>query len=291
MPKKAKELSALAVSKLKMPGFYSVGGVDGLHLQVRGGSRAWILRVVNGTRTNSRGQTVVRRCDVGLGSFSDVSLAEAREKARELRKQVRDGIDPIAQKQQKREAVRVQEAKVKTFRECAEVVIANKSNELKNPKHIAQWQSTLETYAYPIIGDKIVGDVTKADIVAVLQPIWLDKNETATRVRGRIEAVMDYAKAIEILKGDNPAVWKGSLEPILGKVKRKKKSHPSLPYSELGTFMAELRRREGISPRALEFLILTATRSNEVFGAAWDEIDMQSKVWTIPGERMKADKP
>lgn len=209
----------------------------------------------------------MHRRDVGLGSYPEVSLAEAREKARELRKQVRGGIDPIEQKKQDREALRVQQSKAKTFRKCAEVVIANKSRELKNAKHVAQWQSTLETYAYPTIGERIVGTITKADVVGVLEPIWQTKNETANRLRGRIETILDYAKAMEYREGDNPAAWKGALEPILGKVSREVKAQPSLPYREIGAFMAELRKREGVSPRALEFAILTATRSGEVFGA------------------------
>lgn len=290
MPKKAKELSALAVAKLKTEGRHAVGGADGLHLRIAGGSRAWVLRVAVGTRLNDNGKPVVHRRDVGLGSYPEVSLTEAREKARELRKQVRGGIDPIEQKKQDREALRVQQSKAKTFRECAEVVIANKSRELKNAKHVAQWQSTLETYAYPTIGERIVGTITKADVVGVLEPIWQTKNETANRLRGRIETILDYAKAMEYREGDNPAAWKGALEPILGKVSREVKAQPSLPYREIGAFMAELRKREGVSPRALEFAILTATRSGEVFGATWDEIDLKAKLWTIPKERMKADK-
>lgn len=253
MPKKAKELSALAVAKLKTEGRHAVGGADGLHLRIAGGSRAWVLRIAVGTRLNDNGKPVVHRRDVGLGSYPEVSLAEAREKARELRKQVRGGIDPIEQKKQDREALRVQQSKAKTFRECAEVVIANKSRELKNAKHVAQWQSTLETYAYPTIGERIVGTITKADVVGVLEPIWQTKNETANRLRGRIETILDYAKAMEYREGDNPAAWKGALEPILGKVSREVKAQPSLPYREIGAFMAELRKREGVSPRALEF--------------------------------------
>jgi len=291
MPKKAKELSALAVSKIKTAGRYAVGGAEGLHLQVIGCSRVWVLRLVVGKRINSQGRSVAHRRDMGLGSFPELSLAEAREKARQMRRMVRDGVDPLMQKQQKHEVVRTQQTKTKTFRECAKAVITNKSREFKNAKHLAQWESTLATYAYPIIGKKNVSAITKADIVAILEPIWVAKNETASRLRGRIETILDYAKAMEYREGDNPAEWKGTLEPILGKVKRKSKSQPSLPYSELGTFLCELRGRTGITPRALEFLILTATRSNEVLGATWEEFNLQSKIWTIPSERMKADKP
>lgn len=290
MPKKAKELSALAVAKLKTDGRYAVGGTVGLHLRIVGDSRSWVLRLAVGTRLNARGKPEIHRRDMGLGSYPEVSLAEAREKARELRKRVRDGIDPLEQKRQIRETRHIQQSKTKTFRECAEVVIANKSRELKNAKHIAQWESTLETYAYPFIGDRVVGTIAKSDVVDVLKPIWQTKNETASRLRGRIEVILDYAKAMEYRVGDNPAAWKGALEPILGKVKRKQNSHPSLPYTEVGAFMVELRKRDGVTARALELAILTAVRSNEILGATWEEIDLKSKTWTIPAGRMKAEK-
>ena len=290
MPKKAKELSALAVTKLKADGRYAVGGVDGLHLRVLGDSRSWVLRLVVGERTNTSGKQVVHRRDMGLGSYPEITLAEAREKARELRKQVRNGIDPLERKKQDREALRVQHSKSKTFRECAKVVIANKARELKNAKHIAQWESTLEAYAYPVIGDRIMANISRGDVVEILQPIWIEKHETASRLRGRIETIWDYGKAMEYCSGDNPAAWKGNLEQILGKVKSKKSSHPSLPYVQVGALMAELRSREGTTARALEFAILTASRSNEVFGATWNEINLSDSIWTIPAQRMKAAK-
>jgi integrase len=290
MPKKAKELSALAVSRLRSEGRFAVGGADGLHLRVVGNSRAWVLRLAVGTRIDQHGNPTIHRRDIGLGGYPEVSLAEAREKARAMRKQARDGIDPIAHKYQQREAMRVQRAKTKTFRECARVVIANKSRELKSSRNIANWQASLETYAYPVIGDKNVDDITRVDIAAILEPIWQTKNQTASRVRGRMETVFDYAKAMEYRTGDNPAEWKGTLEPILGRIKHKPIAHPSLPYSELGTFMVALRKHVKIKARALEFIILTAARANEVFGATWEEVDLQEKIWTIPAERMKAGK-
>jgi len=290
MPKKAKELSALAVAKLKSEGRHAVGGVDGLYLYVMNGTRCWIFRWAAGTRIDRHGKTVSRRRDMGLGGYPEVSLAEARETARGLRKQIRDGIDPLTQRQQGVEAARRQQSKAKTFRECAEVVIANKGRELKNPKDIFHWASSVETYAYPVIGDMIVGDITKADIVTVLEPIWESKNPTASLLRCRIENVLDYAKAMEYREGENPAAWKGVLQPILGRVKREKKPQPSLPYPEIGAFMAELRKRDESSARALEFLILTATRTRETVEATWDEFDLQAKIWSIPAKRMKADK-
>ena len=240
MPRKAKELSALAVSKLKHEGRYAVGGVDGLHLRVAGGSRAWVLRVVVGTRIDANGKPTVHRRDVGLGSFPEVSLAEARDKARELRKQVRDGRDPIEERRASKALQRVEAAKAKTFKECAAKVIEKKAETLRNAKALAQWESTLETYAYPILNDgRRVADLTKHDVKAVLEPIWHTKRETASRLRGRIEAVFDYAKAVEAFQGDNPAAWKGCLEPLLGQQKQgDKKHHPALPYKRAGAFMA-----------------------------------------------------
>ena len=288
--KKAKELSAVAVSKLKAEGRYAVGGVDGLHLCIVGNSRSWTLRIAVGTKTDGKGKTVVHRRDMGLGSYPEVSLAEARDKARELRKQVKNGIDPIEQKKRNKEALRLQQLQVKTFRDCAEVVIENKSRELKTIHNQVRWRTTIETYILPALGDRIIGTITRADVAAVLEPIWHTKHRTAKELRGQIEAIFDYTKAMEYREGDNPAVWKGMLEPILGKVKRKIKSQPSLPYTEIGVFMTELRKQKDMFARALEFIILTATRAGEVFGAEWEEIDMTARIWTIPAERMKADK-
>lgn len=290
MPKKSKELSALSVSKIKATGRHSVGGVDGLCLNVEGNSRVWILRATVGKRLDKDGKLKPHRRDIGLGPYPEVSLAEARAKATELRLQIRKGIDPIRHKQEQREALLLQQQREKTFRECAKIVIANKSRELKNQKHIAQWSTTLETYIYPTLGDINVGTITKVDIAEVLRPIWIEKNETAKRIRGRIETIFDYAKAMEYFEGDNPAEWKGNLEPILGNLKQESRPHPSLPYDQIATFVQHLRQKDGISPKALEFAILTACRSGEIFGATWQEIDFKNKVWTIPKERMKAEK-
>ncbi|MDC4944957.1 integrase arm-type DNA-binding domain-containing protein [Acinetobacter baumannii] len=290
MPKKAKELSALSVAKIKETGRHSVGGVDGLCLNVEGNSRVWILRAVVGKRLDKDGKQKPHRRDIGLGPYPEVSLAEARAKATELRLQIRSGIDPIAHKQEQLEKLRIQQLKNKTFRECAKVVIANKTRELKNEKHIGQWSSTLETYIYPTLGDLTISSITKVDIAEVLKPIWIEKNETAKRIRGRLETIFDYAKAMEYFVGDNPAEWKGNLEPILGNLKQESRPHPSLPYEQVAEFVQHLRQKDGISPKALEFAILTACRSGEVFGATWQEIDFESKVWIIPKERMKAEK-
>ena len=236
MPKKAKELSALSVAKIKENGRHAVGGVDGLHLRIVDGSRAWVLRVAVGKKVDDQGKVKIHRRDIGLGSFPEVSLSEAREKGRELKKKIRDGIDPLQEKQERLNALKIQKHRTKTFRECAEVVIAKKTLELKNQKHIGQWSSTLETYIYPTLGDLIVGTITKVDIAAVLEPIWIEKNETAKRIRGRIETVFDYAKAMGYFVGDNPAEWKGNLEPILGNLKQESRPHPSLPYEQIAEF-------------------------------------------------------
>lgn len=290
MPKKAKELSALSVAKIKGNGRHAVGGVNGLHLRIVNDSRAWVLRVVVGQRFDENGKQQLHRRDIGLGSYPEVSLAEARAKAHEMKAQIRNGNDPIQQKQDQLQALRTQKLRNRTFRECAQIVIANKSRELKNQKHIAQWSTTLETYIYPTLGDINIGTITKVDIAEVLRPIWIEKNETAKRIRGRIETIFDYAKAMEYFEGDNPAEWKGNLEPILGNLKQVSRPHPSLPYDQVSTFIQHLRQKDGISPKALEFAILTACRSGEIFGATWQEIDFKNKVWTIPKERMKAEK-
>ena len=290
MPKKSKELSALSVSKIKKTGRHTVGGVDGLCLNVEGNSRVWILRAVVGKRLDKDGKLKPHRRDIGIGPYPEISLAEARAKATELRLQIRSGIDPIAHKQEKLEKLHIQKLRDKTFSECAKVVIANKSRELKNQKHIGQWTTTLETYIYPTLGDRVIGSITKIDIATALEKIWTEKNETAKRLRGRIETIFDYAKAMEYFIGDNPAEWKGNLEPILGNLKQVSRPHPSLPYEQVAEFVQHLRQKKGISPKALEFAILTACRSGEIFGATWQEIDFESKVWIIPKERMKAEK-
>lgn len=290
MPKKAKELSALSVAKIKENGRHAVGGVDGLHLRIVNNSRSWVLRVVIGQRFDESGKQRVHRRDIGLGSYPEVSLAEARTKAQEMKAQIRNGIDPIQQKRDQLQTLRIQKLRDRTFRECAQIVITNKSRELKNQKHIAQWSTTLETYIYPVLGERVIGSITKVDIAKVLEPIWAEKNETAKRLRGRIETIFDYAKAMEYFEGDNPAEWKANLEPILGNLKKISRPHPSLPYDQVSIFVQHLRQKDGISPKALEFAILTACRSGEIFGAKWQEIDFENKVWTIPKERMKAEK-
>ena len=257
---------------------------------MEGNSRVWILRAIVGKRLDKDGKLKPHRRDIGISPYPEVSLAEARAKATELRLQIRNGIDPIAHKQQQLEKLHVQQLRNKTFMECAEVVIANKTRELKNEKHIGQWSSTLETYIYPMLGNLTISAITKVDIVEALKPIWIEKHETAKRIRGRIETIFDYAKAMGYFEGANPAEWKGNLEPILGNLKQESRPHSSLPYEQVSEFIQHLRQKKGVSPKALEFAILTACRSGEIFGATWQEIDFKNKVWIIPKERMKAEK-
>lgn len=278
MPKISKELSAIEVSRLSADGRHAVGGAKGLYLRIVGESRAWVLRVV----------VDGKRCDIGLGAYPGVSLSVARKLANEHHSMIADNKNPLAERQAEREAARAEALRRISFKDCAASAIALKTASLKNPKHVAQWTSTLETYAYPKLGGKSVGSITKHDVVEVLKPIWTTKHETASRLRGRIEAVLDYAKSMGYREGDNPAEWKGNLEALLTKVKRKPKHQPSLPHMQIGAFVADLRKREATAARALEFAILTAARSGEVLGATWDEIDLEAKIWTIPADRMKA---
>ena len=283
VPKIAKQLSAIEISRLKQPGNYAVGGVAGLYLYVNeGAGRSWILRIMVGK---------VRR-HLGLGSYPSVSLAEAREQARMLRTEVSSGVDPICRKQTMLKELRDQEVSAKTFEYAAAAYIEAHSDSWKNAKHKSQWTNTLKTYAFPKIGKMTIGDVTHTDVLAVLEPMWREKNETATRLRGRIESILDWATVHGFRSGDNPARWKGHLEillPASGKI-RQVKHHRALPYKEIANFLERLRRQEGAAPLALEFAILTAARSGEVRNATWNEIDFEKFIWTVPAHRMKAGR-
>jgi integrase len=229
---------------------------------------------------------------MGLGALHTISLAEARELARDARRTLFDGSDPIEIRRSKRQLAREQAARAITFRQCGERYTATHEIGWKNEKHRQQWRSTLASYAYPIIGDLSVAVVDTTLVIKVLEPIWTEKPETAGRLRGRIERVLDWATARGFRSGDNPARWRGHLDKLLPSLKKTRaiKHHPAIPYADLPTFMAELRAREGISARALEWTILTAVRTGETIGAQWSEIDLSAKVWTIPGQRMKAAK-
>jgi integrase len=227
-----------------------------------------------------------------LGGCETLSLAEAREKARESKKLVLKGIDPIQDKREQRDLRRLAEAKRMTFAECVDGYIDAHGDSWRNAKHRAQWRSTLDTYTGKLLGPLNVANIDTELVRQVLDPIWKTKTETASRLRGRIKSVLDWATARGYRKGDNPARWSGNLKDLLAAPNKvaKKKHHPALPFTEVGAFMEKLREQEGIAAEALRFTILTACRTGEVRGATWDEIDLAAKVWTIPGERMKAGK-
>lgn len=278
-------LTAIGVRNTTKPGRYCDGG--GLYLYVpstkfRGGKR-WVFR----WRDRITGKTR----DKGLGPVSDVTLIKAREKAAEYRQQVRDGIDPIDSARQALAAVKLERARRLTFGQCCEKYMDAHRDGWRNAKHAAQWQSTLDTYCASLL-PLPVAEIDTALVIKALEPIWTTKTETATRVRQRIEAVLNWATAREFRTGENPARWRGHLDKLLPKpTKLKNVEHrAALPYNEAGAFMTELRQQKGLGALALELQILTACRPGEVAGARWAEFDLDAATWTIPGERMKAGK-
>lgn len=283
MPRLAKALSALEVSRLKKPGMHFVGEVPGLALNVSpSGAKSWVLRVSVGAR----------RRDIGLGGYPAVSLAAARQKARAARDSIRQGVDPVEAKEAARSAMKARQAAAKTFDQCVAAFIETKEAEWSNAKHAAQWRSTLQRYASPIIGSILVRDIGTAHVMEVLRPIWLTKTETATRLRGRIEAVLDYAIVHGLRAEPNPARWRGQLDKLLPKPRKVApvEHHVAVPVSEVGAFMTKLRQYDGIAARCLEFAVLTVARSGEARSARWADIDLESKVWTIPAPKMKAKR-
>ena len=293
MPRKAIELSALAVSRINKPGSHPVGGVAGLLLRVsKTGARSWVLRITTGTRVNTKGKTVQRRRDVGLGGFPDVTLAQAREKARLKREQVEQGIDPIQERKAARRALQDAQAKYLTFGQAAKQCHKIRAAEFRNEKHAKQWINTLTQHAFPILENLPIDEIETAHVHRVLEPIWSERTETATRVRQRIEAVLRWAYAKKKIARENPARWSDNLKELLpapNKIHRVE-HFKALPYSELPEFLNQLRQHKGMGARALEFAILTAARSGEVRGATWPEIDREKRLWTIPGDRMKGGR-
>ncbi|MHC2108347.1 tyrosine-type recombinase/integrase [Methylobacterium sp. CM6246] len=275
----AGKLTALGVARLKAPGMYGDGG--GLWLQVSGkGAKSWIFRFT--LRGKSR--------EMGLGPVNTFSLAEARDKALTCRKLCYAGIDPIETRREQRQEASVEAAKAITFRTCAEAYIAAHKAGWRNEKHAAQWVATLETYAYPVFGDLPVQAVDTGLVLKALEAIWNTKPETATRVRGRIESVLDWAATRGYRRGENPARWKGHLANLLPKRSkvRKVEHHPALPFKQVPEFMALVAAQPGTAAKLMAFTILTAARTGEALGARWSEIDIESGIWTVPAERMKA---
>ncbi|WP_233850434.1 tyrosine-type recombinase/integrase [Paraburkholderia sp. HD33-4] len=276
------KLAAVSVTKLKEPGYYGDGG--GLYLQVSPSlSKSWIFRF----KLHGRSR------EMGLGSLNALSLSEAREKAADCRRQLLDGIDPIEARRSKKDqeqrdaALRV--ATSMTFAACAKAYIEAHSPGWKNAKHASQWTNTIETYANPVFGSLAVQDVDTGLVLRALEAIWTEKPETASRVRGRLENVLDWATVRGFRRGENPARWRGHLEALLPSREKVRavRPMPALPFTQAGAFMSELRAREGLAALALEFQILTAARSGEVRGATWEEFDLEAKVWTVPAARMK----
>lgn len=283
MARKATELGPMAVSRLTTPGLHFVGGVSGLALQVLpSGGRTWVLRATMGGK----------RRDMGLGGFPDVPLADARQAARKARELIREGRDPIEEARAAISARRASQLKDLTFKEAALAYVAAHEAAWRNAKHANQWKSTLETYAYPKMGSLLVRDIELLHVLSALEPIWSTKTETATRLRGRIELVLDWATARGHREGLNPARWRGHLDKLLAKPSKisRVSHHAALPVDQIGGFVAELRQVSGMGARALEFAILTAARSGEVRGATWSEIDLNTGVWTVPADRMKAGR-
>lgn len=282
MPKIAEELGALAVSRLSTAKLHFVGGVPGLALAINeNGARSWVLRVKVGEK----------RRGMGLGSYPAVTLAQARDKARAARDLIRQGVDPIEQQRAAHSALLASQAAAQTFEQCAAAYIKAHQPGWKNAKHGWQWRRTLEQFAYPVIGKMLVADIDTPQIVRILEPMWDRTPETAKRLRNRVELVLDWATARKYRSGVNPARWKGHLDKLLHRHgKLVKKHQPAVQVAESGAFIKQLRQNDSVSARALEFVMLTATRSGEVRGAKWSEIDLNEKVWIVPAERMKEGK-
>lgn len=279
MARQIDRLSPLQVSRLTVPGMYPDG--QGLYCQVgKTGTKSWLLRYAINKKEHW----------MGLGSARTFTLAEARLRAAEQRKLLADGINPLVVRRTKRLTQRLAEANVITFDKVAEQYIEANSPGWTNTKHAAQWTSTLKKYASPVIGDLPVSEVTASLVLRILKPIWVKKTETASRLRGRIESVLDYAKVHGYRAGENPAAWKGQLQQALPAPGRVTKGghHAALPWMEIGAFMQDLRAMPGGAALATEFIILTAARTTEAIEAKWAEFDLDARVWTVPAERMKA---
>jgi len=269
MARAINKLTPKTVAALRKTGNYSDGG--GLYLQVsKYGTKNWIFRfTLHG-----------RKREMGLGPLNTITLAEARQAALEYRKLLREGIDPIEHRKASIQEARLSARRTMTFDDCTAAFLEAKQKEWKNPKHRQQWGNTLATYASPVIGKLPVAEVDTDLVLEILQPIWREKTETASRLRGRIESVLNWATTRKHREGENPAMWRGHLETLLPKPSKIKNNvhHAALPYKDVPGFIREVRRHPGTGAYALEFAVLTATRSGEVLGARWDEVDLDCYV-------------
>lgn len=282
MAKTVKRLTALQVNKITNPGWYPDG--NGLYLQVSpSNTKSWVYRYsINGKERRH-----------GLGPYPDFDLKDARNAAAKCRQLRKEGMDPIEHKKQEFSKKAYKAAKNKTFEECALSYIEAHKSGWKNRKHESQWRNTLETYAYPVIGNISIQDIDVDLVLKVIEPIWNEKTETASRVRQRIENILDWASARKYRVGENPARWRGHLDKLLPRRSKVQKIQhfKAMPYIDLPEYYEKLKPQETITALALAFTILTATRSSEARNATWDEIDLKTKEWNIPEERMKAEKP
>lgn len=279
MKRRTNRLEPLAVTRIKTPGYYPDG--LNLYLQVSStGTKSWVLRYT----------LAGRQREMGLGAYPLFSLANARERAQAARRLLADGIDPIEEKHKKKLDDRLSAASIITFDDASMRYIKTHEAGWKSLKHADQWRNTIATYASPVIGRLPVHVIDNKAVMKVLGPIWGTKRETASRLRGRIEKILDWATTLKYRTGDNPAKYKGNLDNLLTKSKKVVVHHPALPFNEIGNFMVKLRQQEGMGALALEFIILTATRTSEVLNAEWTEFDLDAGVWVIPGQRMKSGK-
>jgi integrase len=281
MPREAAGLSARKVETIREPGMYADGG--GLYLQVtRNGAKSWIFRF----------QLAGKRREMGLGSLSTLTLAAARERAQEARRDVLSAIDPIDAKRTRDAQKALEAARLMTFEDAATEYVRTHRAGWRNVKHAGQWTSTLRTYVFPTIGKLPIADVDTSLVVRVLSPIWTEKPETAGRVRGRVESILDWARVQGHRTGENPARWRGHLDHILPSRRKVARPghHASMAYADVPKFFLRLQAHDGLGARALELAILTAGRTGEVLGARWDEIDFERATWTVPADRMKAGR-
>lgn len=260
----------------------AVGGVPGLYMQLLPkGGKTWVLRTKVGAKMR----------DIGLGGYPEVSLAAARDRARDAKEKIRNGIDPVEERKAARASLIAAQRRGLSFDDAVDRYLTSRQDAL-NDKNNAQWRSALTRYASPEMGKTLVQDITVQDVLRVLQPIWASKTETATKLRARIEAVLSWATVAGHREGDNPARWRGNLKELLPKPSKvaTKDNHPALSLKDAPAWFADLRQREGMGSRALEFLTLTAARSGEVRGATWNEIDLEARMWIIPAARMKMER-